>query len=153
MELGTTLDTYKPKPTKPNLTQEEQQALKSLQDANLIVCRADKGSTTVVMPTTMYVTLCLDHLQNKDTYEIVTQIPDIQQVLTTALDPIAKDLHKRLRKQLRTSGNSTPNLYGLPKLHKNPLKIIPIQVVSSILSPTYYWLINMVVKTHLAIWR
>ena len=59
---------------------------------------------------------------------------------------IEDDLHRRLTKQLRTPGTRTPNFYGLPKLHKNPLKIRPI--VSSILSPTYY----LALFIHFTLW-
>ena len=67
MDIGTTLQHYQPKPIKKNLTPPELKALDTLRNSNLVVCRADKGSTTVFMTIDNYKTLCLEHLLNKDT--------------------------------------------------------------------------------------
>ena len=128
---------FRPQHTSLNLDKEHRAALEELQTANLVVCPADKGSTAVVLPSATYSNLVSEHLADVNTYEQVTEVPDTQQLFLDALGEDLHHLHPRVQRRLRQPGERVPNFYGLPKLHKTPLKIRPI--VSSVDSQTYYW--------------
>ena len=125
---------------KHNLTRKERLALKQLTtNHDLIINKADKGSTIVVRSTTDYIREGLEHLSDPNTY-IQLERDYTQEVTNT----IRRTLHK-----LKINGLLSPKMadfccppnkvrtaciYFLKKIHKSPMGIRPI--VSTIDSAT-----------------
>lgn len=126
--------------TQHNLTRKERLALKELaSNHNLIINKADKGSTIVIRHRHDYIAEGLEHLSDTNTYlkldgDYTTEVTKI----------ISNTLHK-----LRTQGLLSPRMteyclppttprtaliYFLKKIHKTPMGIRPI--VSTVNSPT-----------------
>ena len=131
-----------PKSQKPeqNLTRKEKLALKELSsNHNLIINRADKGSTIVIRHRDDYIQEGLEHLSDPDTYmeldgdrttEITTTVKRTLQLLKTygLLSP------KMVNFCQPPPTPRTALIYFLKKIHKNPMGIRPI--VSTVNSPT-----------------
>ena len=128
-----------------NLSRELRAAITQFKSSRLIACPADKGSTVVAMPATLYESLCLAHLDGP-AYTKVTDIPPVNQLLLAAAVPVWHSLPPRVQRRLEQPGTRFPNFHGLPKLHKTPLAIRPI--VSSINSDTCWWAVWL----HLLLW-
>ena len=125
---------------KYNLTRNEKQALKELaSNKNLIINKADKGSTIVVRSRTNYTNEGLEHLSDTNTY--------LELDKNYALE-VAKIVRQNLQ-QFKAQGLLSPRMaeYSLPsqtlrtawiyflkKIHKSPMGIRPI--VSTINSLT-----------------
>ena len=128
-----------------NLSLEVRAAIMQFKSSSLIACPADKGSTVVAIPVTLYESLCLAHLDGP-AYAKVTDIPPVNRLLLAAAAPVWHSLPPRVQRRLEQPGMRFPNFYGLPKLHKTPLAIRPI--LSSINSDTYWWAVWL----HLFLW-
>ena len=126
--------------TKHNLTRNERQALRELTDnRQLIINKADKGSTIVVRSRTDYIKEGLEHLADPNTYIQLERdyTPDVNQI-------IKNTLHNLKTKELLSPKMAdfcmpppqvrTACIYFLKKIHKCPMGIRPI--VSTINSPT-----------------
>ena len=115
-----------------NLSDEERTALSNLKKNKcIIITKADKGDTVVVMDTTQYTGLAYGHLNDPQTYTRLTGDPT---------PGIAKGFRKfihnlytvgvidetTLRFLQPPSDVRTQHMYFLPKLHKVPLKVRPI---------------------------
>ena len=117
-------------PVKENLTRDEKQAMKDLQNDNsILILKADKGNCTVVMNTTDYENKVHEMLDNQTTYQ---PIVDKRRNPTKRVEP---DLQKKLLdlkrqgnlteaeyKKLRPYDSTAAAFYGLPKIHKAELK-------------------------------
>ena len=127
-------------PPRPNFSQRLRMALKSLrEDPNIIIAKADKGDSVVVMDSEQYYGLAAKHLADSRTYELLKNDPsgDIALRYHRYLDRCSDDKilddyeHRRLR---IPSDYQLPTIYFLPKIHKHPLKLRPI--VASVKSIT-----------------
>ena len=126
--------------TKHNISRKEREILQTLRnDKNILIQKADKGGSIVVLNTKDYVNKMLNMLSDPVTY---TEIPSIN--LNNAKNEIDKiiehlfsyDFISRKQKKFFTSCTpKIPILYGLPKIHKNNWPLRPI--VSQINSPAY----------------
>ena len=124
-----------------NLSKAEKKALRDLiKNQDLVISKADKGDTTVIMSTAQYLELACKHLYDSNTYRLLNSDPtqDIVNQFNLYLESclekgvINKAQYERLRLPL---GIDTQTIYFLPKIHKNPVKVRPI--VSCTNGPTY----------------
>ena len=124
----------------PNLTPSERKALWELKlDTDLIINKADKGSTIVVQNRTDYISTALEHLNDPNTYVVLDGDPT--RIICSDIDFLLRDFHnKGLLNKNMVDFCSPPKkahparLYFFKKIHKNPMGIQPI--VSSCESPT-----------------
>ena len=126
-------------PPKPNISREEQKAMKELRkDANRTVLTADKGVALVVMDQEDYQKKA-EELLGKTTYSIINQDPTTKYKnrLISLLKSIKAQggMNEALYKKLYPTGAEVPKFYGLPKVHKKDTPLRPI--VSSIGSVSY----------------
>lgn len=123
-------------PPRPNFTQRMRNALIALQqDESIIIAKADKGDTIVIMDSDHYFDLAHKHLADRSTYEVLESDPrdEIVDRYHKYLDQCLADkvLDKYQYNSLRVPvDHQSQIMYFLPKLHKHPLKLRPI--VSSI---------------------
>ena len=135
----------------PNLSRSERKALRELKcDKDLIINKADKGSTIVVQNRTDYIKAALEHLNDPVTYAVLDGDPT--SAICSGIDSSLQDFYNKglLDKDMvafcSPSKKAHPaRLYLLKKIHKNPMGIRPI--VSSCEGPTEnisqfvdYWL-------------
>ena len=134
-----------------NLSPKECKALRELKgNTDLVINKADKGSTIVVQKRTDYIKLALEHLNDPFTYKELDGDPTksicrgINQLLQVFLK---KDLLSKKMVDFCSPPKKArlARLYFLRKIHKNPMGIRPI--VSSCEGPTEnisqfidYWL-------------
>ena len=128
------------RPTKSNLSVAEQRALKELKkNDNLLILPADKGRATVIMDREKYEDKLLTMLADTATYEKLKRdpAPALERRMNSILLALNRKgaLHKKLYEKLRSSVGRNPLLYGLPKVHKPQIPLLPI--VSFLQSPTY----------------
>ena len=126
--------------TKHNISRKERAALQTLsKDKSILVQKADKGGSIVVLNTVDYENKMHIMLTDAITY---TEIPSIS--LSDAknqINGIIEQLYdyeyisKKQKKFLVRCTPKIPILYGLPKIHKNNWPLRPI--VSQIDSPAY----------------
>lgn len=125
------------KPPKPNLPKNQYLALNNLRkNQDVIILRADKGNSTVILDTAEYNLKIQDLLSDVTTYKQVKTDPT-NKILTKTKELITKHSEK-LGLDLQAlvpSCPKPPKLYGLPKIHKEGHPLRPI--VSQIDSPTY----------------
>ena len=113
---------------KSNLSGTQQKALRA-KSREVKILPADKGNATVVMSKEQYKSKMEEHL-GTDTYSLLKKDPT--ESLSRKLDVILKKLHKekKISKQFyddsRVLYPRSPQIYGLPKIHKpgNPLRPI-----------------------------
>ncbi len=127
---------------KSNLTREQCDALKSLRaDEDIVILPADKGNAVVLLNKTDYSRMMEnDILSDQSKFIPIASDPtrvyesDFQVFL---LESVKKKglIEDRMYWYLRPSDARTPRLYGLVKIHKDPLKLRPI--VSAIRSFNY----------------
>ena len=124
-----------------NLSSEEEEALKRLQsDKSIIILPADKGRSTVVMDSEEYDKKILSIVNDENTYKCLKKDPSptLQLRMNSLLLTLVKkdELPQNLYQHLRRSDATTPQIYGLPKIHKLDVPLRPI--VSFYSSPTYH---------------
>ena len=123
-----------------NLTRKERQAMRELStDHNLVINKADKGSTIVVRHRTDYIKEGLEHLSDTNTYVRLDRdyTPDITKIVKDTLQQLKTkgSLSPRMADYcLPPSTVRTAQIYFLKKIHKNPMGIRPI--VSTVNSAT-----------------
>ena len=99
------------------------------------------------MNTEDYVAQCMTHLSDTNTYRLAPQYPTekIKQELShicAAFKSQLESLDKRLYKYLqqKTRQTRTPRFYGIPKVHKQYVRVPPVRPIvsqsASLLSPT-----------------
>jgi hypothetical protein len=92
---------------------------------------ADKGGSLVLMANSFYRETVNHFLSDRDYFELLSADPTVQttQAVTDFLGRMTKKrvITDKLNKMLRPSvGARCPFLYGLPKVHKEPVSIRPI---------------------------
>ncbi len=136
-------------PTTTNLPKEQCTALTRFKKTrqNLTVKPADKNLGIVVMNTDDYITQCMAHLTDPNTYRRTTEYPinDIQRQLLNTLvrfKNLIQTYDKHLYKYLtgRPNNSQTPQFYGIPKIHKSFSHLPPMRPIvshsNSALAPT-----------------
>ena len=127
------------KKPRPNLSREQREALKKLrEDDSIVILPADKGNATVVMNKEDYDKKMADILDGGDYAVVKTNpIPKLEKKVNELLKElwVKEEINKTGYDRLRNTYSATPQLYGLPKIHKPEVPLRPI--VSSIDSPTY----------------
>ena len=124
-------------PPKLNCPQRLRNALISLkEDPEIVIAKADKGDTVVVLDSAHYYSLAARHLADTKTYELLETDPSEEivrryhQYLKRCVgDKIMDDYQHR---RLTVPDNyKMSTIYFLPKIHKNPLKLRPIVASSN----------------------
>lgn len=78
----------------PNLTPSERKVLRELKnDKDLIINKADKGSTIVVQNRTDYINAALEYLYDPNTYMELDGDPT--RIICSEIDLLLKDFHKK----------------------------------------------------------
>ena len=113
------------KPPTPNITAEEQEALKSLsKDNNITILPADKGRLIVLMNTKDYISKSMDLLGDTNTYQVLKRDPTnkFADELKSKLWEIrqADNISDAEYRHLLPTTRLAPRYYGLPKVHKPP---------------------------------
>ena len=129
----------KARPPENNINKHMQRAISSLwKDDNIMILRADKGKATVVLDKAEY-TRKIQEMLDDPTYKAVRKDPTIkvEKRIADTLTRLERDgsIMKELRRRLTPQFSSSPQLYGLPKVHKENIPLRPI--VSTIGWPTY----------------
>ena len=134
--------------TPHNLSRNERKAFRDLKcNPDLVINKADKGSTIVVQDKSDYIKIGLEHLNDPHTYKVLDGNPTSN--ICNGINLLLIDFYKRgLLDKDMVAFCSPPNKvrpYFLRKIHKSPIGIRPI--VSSCGSPTEnisqfidYWL-------------
>ena len=115
-----------------NLTKKERTALYRLKkNKDIIISKADKGDTTVIMNTSQLVELAHEHLGDSSTYQLLTHDPTPEVV--SRFNHYIQECRKKgvisneeFDRLYLPEDTSTQTIYFLPKLHKNPLRLRPI---------------------------
>ena len=118
----------KSKPPKSNISKTERQAIKSLQDDNvIIILPADKGNATMVMDRVECSNKLVD-LIGSCGYSKVKKDPTLKmerklsQILGKNEDLIPQTKYRQLIQHY----SKLPHIYGLPKIHKDGIPFRPI---------------------------
>lgn len=123
--------------TPRNITYQESCAIKELeQDTSIVLKKADKGGSIVVMDATMYMNEAVKQLSDEIVYRRLTDDPTIKfkketdEVIEEAftMGVISADVKKTLIKE----DPRVPILYLVPKIHKDPNNPSERPIVSSI---------------------
>ena len=127
--VASSLLNNKQKPS--NMNTKQKMALKSLKkkSKDVKIVPADKGNAAVIMTNSQYLQKMEEHL-NTSTYSLLKKNPTDS--LSRKLDNVLKKLlnegkiSKKFHDDSRVLHPRTPQLYGLPKIHKpgNPLRSI-----------------------------
>jgi len=126
------------KPPKKNISQAEMKALKTLgKDKNIIILKADKGNSTVVMNRTEYDEKIEVMLSDSKTYQVLQSDPakKCENKLKALISGYKDKIPDSIKRRISTTDGNTSRFYGLPKIHKQGIPLRPI--VSFIGSPTY----------------
>ncbi|KAJ8887718.1 hypothetical protein PR048_013936 [Dryococelus australis] len=118
-----------------NISREERRALKGLRiDEDIVILKADKVNTTVVMNTTDNEDK-ISYLLEDPAYSITSRNP-LKQIEVATKKPIAESsIQEGVKKCLTVKDARTPTLYGLPKICKKGTPFRPI--VSASLPNSY----------------
>ena len=136
----------KVRPPPTNLSPVEQEAIRSLKQAeDIITAPADKGNTTVVTDCTTHDGKIRTLLADANTYKSLPKdlTPALERKLNALLlswtqkGVIAATLYNRLW----SSAEKIPLLYGLSNLHKPE---IPLRLIASLLNSKTYELFHLV---------
>ena len=109
--------------TKDNLSKSERLALSQLRsNTDLIIKESDKGGATVLMTKSYCKETVHDHLHGTDTYEVLSEDLDHENIVMEKLKEFAEKYDEILSpKEVYISDfpYNTANFYCLPKIHKN----------------------------------
>ena len=131
-----------------NITKKERQTLKKLKTSKseVTIKPADKNLGVVILNTNDYIQQCMLILSDSNTYRLTSSYPQeqIREKLTNLLikfKPHLHSLNKNLHEHLQPKRNcQTPQLYGLPKIHKQFDHLPPLRPIishcNSMLNPT-----------------
>lgn len=123
----------------------------------IIITSADKGNKTVIMYKEEYNKKMLELLQDKTTFKCIREDPTekLQKTNNNILSELLKGQHitKSEKSRLTAHAAAAPELYGLPKIHKENMPLRPISsstkvpcyhmakyiggILKNIISPTY----------------
>ena len=128
------------KAPRPNLAFQQRRAIQDLKrDESIVLVPADKGRATVIMDKEEYTQKMKRILDDADKYRIIKRDPTlkIEKKITESLKHLRKEgyIDDRLCDSLTPRYSEPPQMYGLPKVHKDGVPMRPI--VSCIGSPTY----------------
>jgi len=130
--------TFHHRPTKPNLSQQQQHLLQEIRNnKNIIIASADKGLGPVGIDTTQYIEWGLKHLRDSTTYTILTEDQALSDAKTLYHDifqwtikhrrHLNDDTIKYIRRHLeKTRTDPFGYFYLLVKLHKSPISTRPV---------------------------
>ena len=119
-------------PPIPNLSKQERMALRLLKkNDNVIISKANKGDSVVILPTTKYVELAHKHLNDRETYQLLSEDPtqEVCQQFVQYLNTCKEKgviTAKQFDESKPPQNVETQTMYFLPKVHKKPLKLRPI---------------------------
>ena len=130
-----------PAPSQSNLNYKERQALAELKRAkNIVIKPADKGSAVVIQNTDDYINEGLRQLSDPkfyvETKDDLTHLHNelISNLITYLLD--SGEISPKCGTYLTNTSPRTPQLYLLPKIHKNKVPVPGRPIVSANNSPT-----------------
>ena len=128
------------KTLRPNLTPGQYPALRALcNDNNIVILPAYKGRATVVLNKEEYTSKMKQIVEDRSNYRPISRDPivRVENRIATALKKLCKQGHieEKLCDYLVPHYSSPPQLYGLPKVHKDGVPMRPI--VSEVGSPCY----------------
>jgi len=110
-------------------------------NSNLIITKADKCNTTVIMTIQQYQEKMNDHLNNRQTYIKIRKQPcekikEIKKEYNNILNDLLKKkyINQIEKTKLNINNCNIARIQGLPKLHKDKIPIRPI--INGINSPT-----------------
>ena len=116
-------------PPRPNITKEEQRALRELKkDDTRVILTTDKGVCLVVLDKEVYIEKAEELLKEK-TYKIIPTDPTTRQKnkLIQILKKIKEGgMSEATYKKVYPTGAGIPKFYGLPKIHKAGVPLRPI---------------------------
>jgi hypothetical protein len=128
-------------PRHQNISQDEHQALAELQQATQIVIKpADKGSAVVIQNREDYTSEGLRQLSDTNFYEetetdlTMHHNSMVHELVQTLMDQ--GEISKKCHRYLCIDRPKTPELYLLPKIHKNKIPVPGRPIVSANNSPT-----------------
>ena len=136
------MDNFVPKRTKyQNLTKEENQAIFDLKsNPDIVIKKADKGSSIVIQNTQDYVDACLEHLNDDTFYERQDEnhTDSYREIIEKTLVTMRDDgeITETTFNFLNTPKVRTARFYTLPKIHKQLFKPPGRPIVSANQSPT-----------------
>ena len=127
------------KPSKSNISLDEQKAMEELRKDNTrVILTADKGVSLVVMKKEEYIKKA-EELLLTDTYKTISNDPtnEHKTKLMKLLKTIKAErgISEAVYKRLYPTGAGVPEFYGLPNVHKEGIPLRPI--VSSIGAASY----------------
>jgi len=128
-------------PAHPNLNKTERQALAELERAHhIVIKKADKGSAVVIQNRDDYIDEGLRQLSNPNFY--VETRDDLTHLHNELITNLIRHMHDNLEisdkccSYLTNNSPRTPQLYLLPKIHKNQKPVPGRPIVSANNSPT-----------------
>ena len=122
----------KPRKTRNNLSQRQRIALRKLKKRNdIIIKKADKGSTVVIQDRQEYIDTGLEHLSDKNTYSELEedQTKQVAEEVTQTVRAMYQEGHidkPTAEYLLPPPMVRTQEMYFLKKIHKNPPTARPI---------------------------
>lgn len=121
-----------------NMSKQTSNFLKNNKD-NILILKADKGNTTVIMNKSDYLETSNNMLNDEFTYKKLNKDPTItiQNKNNKLIDSLIKEgyIVNEQGKKLKTNNATPPKIYFQPKIHKNNKSLRPI--VSFVGSPLY----------------
>ncbi|KAK3732372.1 hypothetical protein QZH41_005703 [Actinostola sp. cb2023] len=118
------------KPPKKNISQAEMKALKTIgKDKNIIILKADKGNSTVVMNRTEYDEKIEVMLSDSKTYQVLQSDPakKCENKLKALISGYKDNIPDSIKRRISTTDGNTSRFYGLPKIHKQGIPLRPIR--------------------------
>ncbi|CAF4535920.1 unnamed protein product, partial [Rotaria sp. Silwood2] len=114
-----------------NLSDEELAALKSLKsNKNIVICKADKGNSIVILDREVYIKKAEDILKGKQFEQLkydkfyLEREEELNKYILSLYNNNVID--SKLRHQLKSTCSSISVFYGLPKAHKTGYPLRPI---------------------------
>ena len=132
-------------PDTDNITPKERKAITQVQHSrhSITIKPADKNLGVVVLDTDDYIAQCASLLKNQEVYRLAESYP--RSIIQTSVENILiqfkeelKHINPRLYTYLLPPKHSkeTPKFYGLPKVHKEYIKLPPMRpIISQSCSP------------------
>ena len=124
---------------KSNLSNKQQKDLSKLKENDSVVILPADKATALLLWTNPVITKKIEELLDDKTYAKMKKDPtkEIERQLTTKIKDLVKndEMNQKLKTKIISTNSYTPQLYGLPKIHKKDIPLRPI--VASIGSPTY----------------
>ena len=122
---------YERKRNEAGLTQDENETLEKLsKDKSIIICKADKGNSVVVLDRNDYIRKMNNILLDKSKFKKVSKDSNLDDLVKFQRFLYnlkrKKSLDEAVYTRIRPSAATTPTSYGLPKVHKLDTPCRPI---------------------------